>query len=53
MMVFMRGANTKRRFIKTYLEESGFNSNPEIIDTIVLDAEHCAMACCYFRPLLS
>ena len=52
MNIFMRGADMKRRFVKIYLEESGFESTPELIDTIVLDAEHCAMACCFFRPLL-
>ena len=48
----MKGADMKRKFVKTYLEESGFESTPELIDTIVLDSEHCAMACCFWKPLL-
>ena len=51
MSVWMRGAEMKRKFVKTYLEESGFEYDADMIDTIILDSEHCAMACCYFRPL--
>ena len=52
LAIWVKGAELKRAFIKTYLEQSGLDTSPETVDTVLLDAEHCGLACCFFRPLM-